>query len=556
MKKEPLKTRFKKNAAYFSMEIGLEDSMKTYAGGLGILAGDTLKSAADLGLKVYGISILYKFGYFKQYLNEEGQQIEVPDEWDFRNYLTFTGKVITFDLKGESVSAEIWKYEVLGVTGHVVPVYFLNTDIDSNSQANRYISFNLYTPFEDTRLRQEITLGIGGIKALEELGHDNLDNYHLNESHAVFSILALEEKLESREEVVKKIVFTTHTPAEHGHKKYNRDTLEYILHPTYMDLLRKDFDGDELHLTKFGLRNAKYSNGVSKLHGQVSSNMFPEFKIDFVTNGIHANTWAGSATSEVLKRFVKGWEKSPGLLTQSATIPEGEILEMHQANKQELMNYVKVKTGNVLDVNTFTIGFARRVDGYKRSGFIFRNMSVLTKIAKKFGGLQIIFSGKAYFDYGPSEDIIKNVFKHAKEDLGLLKVIFLEDYGMYTSQMMVQGCDIWLNNPIKPLEASGTSGMKAALNGVPSLSTIDGWWVEGWEEGFTGWSIGSEDPYENDEEHDLYDMYSKLEFVVIPMWKEHKVKWARVQRNCIAKNASYFNTHRMVEEYVEKGYSL
>lgn len=545
------------SVGYFSMEIGLDSCMKTYAGGLGILAGDTLKSAADLGLDIAGVSILYKQGYFKQVLSETGEQMEHSDLWNFESYLTDTGKKVSCQLKEGIVTAEIWKYEITGIHGSIVPVYFLNTDIEENSSEYKYVSYNLYTPFKETQIRQELVLGVLGVKALDEMGHGLMDTYHLNESHAAFGVIAVHNLLPDDRDVRKHIVFTTHTPAKHGHKMYDRDYLENYLTDEYISYLDDFFEDGKLHLTKFSLSHAKYSNAVSKRHGEVSKELFPDKQIDSITNGIHLGTWAGEATKRMFNIHLgPNWQAEVEILSRAVHIPDEDILFAHRENKFQLSDYVLRQTGEGLDPNVFTIGFGRRVDGYKRWDFILKHLSVLRAIADTTKGIQVIFGGKAYFDYKPSEDVIASVAKLSKQDLGNLNIVFLENYSMEAAKMMIMGSDLWLNNPIKPLEASGTSGMKAALNGVPSLSTIDGWWYEGHEEGITGWAIGDDETYSNDDEVAVYHLYSKLEHVILPMYYENVLEWANVMKNSIARNASYFNTDRMLREYVNKGYAL
>lgn len=539
--------------AYFSMEIGLKDEIKQYAGGLGILAGDTLKTAADMGIDMIGVSILYKNGYFKQILAEDGEQIESSENWDFQNLLTNTGIKFNIQLNNDLMYFEVWKYDIIGVTGKINPVYFLNTDIPENHDENRYVSFNLYTPYNHTRLRQELALGIGGVTALKELGHPSFDVYHLNESHAAFSILALRKLFNSKEEAKNHVCFTTHTPAEHGHIIHQRNELEPLLSNEDYNLLSDDFEGNELHMTKFSLNNSKFNNAVSEKHSAVSSEMFNK-NIIAITNGIHVSTWASKKMTEVFDLKIPTWKNYPEDLQRAESITGDTIIAAHQEGKAELIEYISKNNLGNLDIDTFTIGFARRVDGYKRSGFLFYNLEKLKEIAEKFRGLQVIFSGKAYFDYKDGEDHIAHVIKLSKEDHGALKIVYLPNYGMNVSQLMVQGCDIWLNNPIKPLEASGTSGMKAALNGVPNLSTVDGWWAEGLNEGITGWAIGNKD--DNDEVAELNDMYSKLENIIIPTYLNNKREWGRLMKSAIAYNASHFNTHRMLREYIDKGYNL
>ena len=539
--------------AYFSMEIGLKDEIKEYAGGLGILAGDTLKTAADMGVDMVGISILYKNGYFKQVLADDGEQIEAADSWDYKNILQNTGIKVSVPLNDDTLHLEIWKYEIVGVTGKINPLYFLNADIDENSQENKYISFNLYTPYNHTRLRQEIALGIGGVMALKELGLSTFDIYHLNESHAAFGIVALRDMLGSKDEAKNHVCFTTHTPAEHGHIIHSKEEIESLISSEHASLLTNDYENNNLHLTKFSLLNSKFNNAVSQKHSEISSKMF-DMPIPGITNGIHVSTWASEYFGRLFDEKIPTWRNYPEDLQRAEGISGDLVINAHDQAKQDLINYIEANNLGNLSLDIFTIGFARRVDGYKRSGFLFYELDRLKEIAEKFDGLQIIFSGKAYFDYSDGEDHIAYVIKLSKKNLGKLKIIYLPNYGMNTSSLMVSGCDIWLNNPIKPLEASGTSGMKAALNGVPNLSTIDGWWVEGLREGITGWAIGNED--DNNEETELMDMYSKLENTIIPAYQSNKREWARLMKSAIAYNASHFNTHRMLREYIDKGYNV
>lgn len=542
------------STAYFSMEFGIRAEMKSYAGGLGILAGDTIKTAADMGLNFVGVTLLYKKGYFRQVINDQGIQLEEPDVWDHTKYLTNTEKIIEIKLKNESIFAEIWKYDVEGITGHKVPLYFLNTDIEKNQLSNQYISYNLYTPSDETRTKQEIVLGLGGIYALRAMGHTTFDNYHLNESHAAFSILELYKELKDIEIVKKHVVFTTHTPEEHGHKKYEISQLSNYFDDELMALLMQHSENGIVHMTKFCFKHAKYSNAVAKRHQEVSSKMFPDYKIDHITNGVHTS-WVGKATRDLFSKYISDWETNPEKLKELPELSSEELLTMFHDNKASLIKYVRDRYGITIKDGVFTIGFGRRVDPYKRSSFIFTNIERLKSIAEKFGGLQIILSGKAYFDNQASEERIANIFKLSKTDLGKLNIIFLENYGMKISKYLVQGCDLWLNNPIKPREACGTSGMKAALNGVPSLSTIDGWWVEGLKEGETGWAIGDDTSVEVDENIELEDLYNKLESVIMPT-HQNQEQWAKIMINSIRMNGSFFNTHRMLNEYIEKAYKL
>lgn len=543
--------------AYFSMEIGLKTNMKTYAGGLGILAGDTLKSCADKGLDMVGISLLYKYGYFKQNVDDtSGEQKELHDNWDYKGNLRLLDEKVELEILGKKVIIQVWEHRIIGNGGHEVSVYFLDTDTDDNEQDFRYVSYSLYTRYENTRMLQEIVLGAGGVLVLERLGL-NITKYHLNESHAAFAVFPLEEKLQDKQEVKRRIVFTTHTPVKHGHRGYDVGTYKRYLPERWFSMLDQSLEKDgKLLLTDICLTNANYANGVSKKHREVTSDMFDGHKIDYVTNGIHHLSWVTKSFEELYDSHFSSWKANPLDLRNAVRISNQEIYEAHQKEKEELIHYIQGETKERLYSNVFTIGFARRVDTYKRSDFILRDIERLKYIAGKFPGVQIVFAGKAFPDDYQNESTIERIYKLAKEYLPHLNVVYLEDYSMEISKKMVGGCDIWLNNPLRPLEASGTSGMKAALNGVPNFSVVDGWWVEGCIEGITGWAIGNENGNMGNESYELNELYNKLENVILPTYYFDSKKWIEIQKNAIAMNASYFNTHRMIDEYITKAYFL
>ena len=550
--------------AYFSMEIGLENHIKNFAGGLGILAGDTLKSGADLGLNICGITLNYSQGYFTQTLDPNtGLQIEKSDAWDISKYLTLESQEFSLEIEAQTVWVRIFRYDIKGEKG-VVPVYFLDTDYDKNALENRQICSNLYTADNNLRLKQEILLGIGGVKMLETLGKlETTQKFHLNESHAAFAILALRDIFKQNpKELREKVVFTTHTPVLHGHKHYQIDFLQPYLGEKYFNLIleTEKINGD-FSLTKFCLENAIYSNAVSKKHAQISNQLFPGYDIDFITNGVHAKSWTSEATKSLFDQYLPGWKQDSSLLRNALEIPDEKVWQTHQVNKTELLKLVQERTGQVLDSKIFTIGFGRRVDPYKRLDLIFNDLERLKAIADKHQGLQLIFSGKAYPKTQTLEGSIAKIFSLSKQDLGSLKIVYIPNYDMEISLKMVSGSDIWLNNPIKPLEASGTSGMKAAMNGVPNLSILDGWWIEGWVEDQTGWAIGQEEVLTVAKEeaalvnqHDANNLYEKLEKVVLPTYFFNSNHWIEIQKQAMALNGSHFNTERMVLEYLSKGY--
>ncbi|MEI6729207.1 MAG: alpha-glucan family phosphorylase [bacterium] len=539
--------------AYFSMEIGIIDQIKSYAGGLGILAGDTLRAGCDLGLPMVGVTLLYKYGYFKQELDKEtGLQHELNDTWDYTKLLQKVQQSFQITIEGKPVQVEIWKYDLIGVNGAVLPVYFLNVDLEVNAQNVRYASYTLYTKYEETRIIQEIILGVGGVHLLKTLGY-NVGKYHLNESDAALASLPLLIE-QGQEQTKKKIIFTTHTPIPAGHKSHDIGLMQKYLAGEHFSAIHPiAIVNNRLQYSLLCLENSSYVNGVSKLHGQVSGRMFPQFKIDSITNGIHSNFWASPSMRELFDQTIPGWRQDSDLLVNAMRIKDAGLQAAHSISKQDLINSIQQKSGKNFSTDRFTIGFARRADGYKRADFIFRNLAELNRIAAKFGGIQFVFSGKSYPDVAVTEGLISQIYLMSKDNNSPVQVVFLEDYSIDVARKIVAGSDMWLNNPRKPQEASGTSGMKAALNGVPNFSILDGWWAEGCIEGVTGWSIG-ENCLDDDENCELNDLYEKLEYTILPLFHSDKAGWAKIQKQAIALNAGYFHTHRMVKEYLVKGY--
>jgi len=546
--------------AYFSMEIGLKDSIPTYSGGLGILAGDILKSATDLGVPMAGMTLLYRKGYFRQAF-ENCAQKEYPVEWNPETELTLLPNEVTVLIESRVVKVRAWCRELKGKTEFTVPVYFLDTDVEGNTPEDRQLTWYLYGGDQRYRLCQEIILGSGGLRMLRDLGYANIDDYHLNEGHAAFLLLELIREMgyEQYEKAREHGIFTTHTPVSAGHDHFSWDLINRVMDSSMAKRLHRMMPTNSVSMTEIALRYSHYINGVSRKHTEVSRAMFKRNDVDCITNGIHSSTWAGPEMSTLFSKHITGWDNAPERLIQAMYIPVEEIREAHAAAKQRLLKYVAEKTVRVLDPNRLTIGFARRVAQYKRSDLIFRDTARLAKIAG--GKVQLIFAGKAHPQDGPGKETLRKILCEAENMVGTdLPVVYLEDYGMDMSALLVQGVDLWLNNPIRPREASGTSGMKCALNGVPNFSVLDGWWIEGCVEGVTGWSIGPapmeaiDDHY--DESVDLDDLLEKLEKIVIPTFYDNPDEWGRVMRAAIAINGSYFNTHRVVREYCERAYGV
>ncbi|HEX7475814.1 MAG TPA: alpha-glucan family phosphorylase [Dehalococcoidales bacterium] len=553
--------------AYFSMEIGLISAMPTYSGGLGVLAGDTMKAAADMGLPIIGITLVHRKGYFQQHLDSLGNQTESPEVWNPSDFLepVDTGAIVT--IEGRTVKLRAWRYYLSGAFGNRVPIYFLDADLPENSPFDQTLTDYLYGGDNHYRLCQEIILGMGGISTLRALGYKNLKAYHMNEGHSALLILSLlEENMKGRhvcevtlacaENVREQCVFTTHTPVPAATDQFPMEVVRQVLGQEHTETLISAacFQSNVLNMTYFGLCFSHYINGVSQRHEEISHGMFPNYPINSITNGVHAPTWTSPAFSEVYDRHIPEWRRDNLYLRYTISIPLEEIQRAHVLAKQSFLDEVERRTGIRLDRSALTIGFARRATGYKRHNLLFSDEARLRQIIKNAGPLQIIYAGKAHPRDEGGKEIIRNVFKAAEQLKDVIKVIYLEDYDMELAKFMCSGVDLWLNTPKIPEEASGTSGMKAALNGVPSLSILDGWWIEGHVEGVTGWSIGETWEIASNQAIEVASLYNKLEFIILPLFYNKPDVYAWVMRNAIALNGSYYHTQRMLFQYVKNAY--
>ena len=552
--------------AYFSMEIALEQAIPTYSGGLGVLAGDTLRSAADLGVPLVAVTLLHRKGYFTQHLDASGYQTESPVAWQPEKVLERVDGHATVTIEGRTVHVAAWKYTVRGVRGHEVPVFLLDTMLDENGEYDRTLTDYLYGGDEHYRLCQEIVLGMGGAGVLQSMGYDAGVIYHLNEGHsALLTLQLLERQLDGRqhfeledadiEAVRQRCVFTTHTPVPAGHDKFGIDMVRKVLGDERVAKLEGCggvYEG-MLNMTHLALHLTRFVNAVAMRHRDVSRSMFPDYPINSITNGVHATTWTGPAFAALFDRRIPEWRRDNLYLRYAVGIPLQEIRDAHAESKAALLEDVLARTGVALDPAVMTIGFARRATPYKRADLIFSDVERLAGMARKVGKLQIIFGGKAHPHDGGGKELIRRIFAADERLQGLVEVLYLENYEMSLAAKMVAGVDLWLNNPMKPLEASGTSGMKAAMNGVPSFSVLDGWWVEGHVEGVTGWAIGGPDA-ETDPSADALDLYIKLERVILPLFYGLPFAYAEVMRSAISLNGSFFNTQRMVRQYVHNAY--
>jgi starch phosphorylase len=555
--------------AYFSMEIGVLNDIHTYSGGLGVLAGDTIRSAADLKLPMVAVTLLSKEGYFEQDVDAQGNQIERSARWEPARFMSLLPQKVYLELEGREVVVQAWLYVEKSVTGGSVPIFFLDTDLRENSDEDRTITSWLYGGDDKYRLKQEAVLGIAGVRMLRELGFE-IKKFHMNEGHAsLLTVELLKEYRRDIEEVwdedlvwdIHRIrdlcVFTTHTPVEAGHDKFSYELVGRVIGEVLpLHILKKLGGTDKLNMTLLGLNLSEYVNGVAKKHRDVSRTMFPGYEIYAVTNGVHSYTWTADSMKRLFDKYLPGWANEPELFVRVGRIPDDELWEAHMEAKRTLVDYVNARTGAGMDYDTLTIGFARRATAYKRAHLLFRDIERLARIGA--GKIQVIYAGKAHPKDTPGKSTIKYVFECIGKLRGRIKVVYLKNYDMDLALKMVSGVDVWLNTPQRPREASGTSGMKAAHNGVLNFSVLDGWWIEGHIEGFTGWSIGPPPTEttlgEASDAQDAEDLYYKLEKIIIPTFYNDRHTWVRMMQNAVGKNAYYFNSHRMMRRYVTEAY--
>jgi starch phosphorylase len=555
--------------AYFSMEIALDPAMPTYGGGLGVLAGDMLRSAADLELPIVAVTLAHRKGYFRQHLDVEGNQSEEADPWTPETVLQPVQRTFKVQIEQREVHVRAWRYNIRGLSGFVVPVYLLDTDLPENTEWDRTLTDTLYGGDQHYRICQEVLLGMGGVELLRAVGLKNLSSYHMNEGHAAFLTLALlEETLKQRkytvpveadvEVVRRRCVFTTHTPVEAGHDRFGWDLVLQVLGEKRTDLLKQSgfATANLLNMTDLAIHFSRYVNGVAMRHGEVSQHMFPHFPIHAITNGVHAATWASPPFHDLFDREIPEWRRDNAYMRYAVGIPLDEIRKAHCLAKTALFREVQKRTGVLLDDGVLTIGFARRAATYKRADLLFRDIERLKAIAESAGPIQILYAGKAHPHDGGGKALIQRVIQAAAGLKDVIKILYLENYNMGLAKFITSGVDLWLNTPQRPQEASGTSGMKAALNGIPSLSVLDGWWVEGCVEGVTGWAIGYDSTISGDDSAaESQSLYEKLEKQIIPMYYRAPESYAQIMRMCISLNASFFNTHRMLSQYKANAYS-
>lgn len=550
--------------AYFSMEIALRSDIPTYSGGLGVLAGDTMRSAADLELPMVAVTLVSRGGYFKQVLSVSGVQSEQPDEWTPETSCSLTDAKVAVHLDGRRVWIQAWLYELKGHQNGVIPVLLLDADVDENAPEDRHLTHYLYGGDEAYRLKQEAILGIGGVRMLYALGF-TIRQYHLNEGHAALLAVELAQRATHAADDVgidgspfdlaqvrAQCNFTTHTPVEAGHDQFSYDLVARILGdgPKLEELKR--FGGRErLNMTRLALTFSDYVNGVAKKHAEVSRTMFPGYRVHAITNGVHPYTWAAKSFSRLYNEHLPGWCHEPELLVRADQIADEAIWQAHVQAKRDLVELVRKRTGVALDQDRLIIGFARRMTAYKRPDLLFSDLSALRALAERFP-LQIVLAGKAHPKDQDGKQLIARLHAHAADLADRIPVAFISAYDLAVAQVLVAGADLWLNTPRPPLEASGTSGMKASFNGVPSLSVLDGWWIEGCVPGVTGWAI---DPAnDGSDAAAAASLYARLREDVLPLYYGNRAGWIAVMKGAISKNASRFNSHRMLRRYVSDAY--
>ncbi len=568
---QPGTARHRTSIAYFSLEIGLQSDIPTYSGGLGILAGDTVRTAADMEVPMVAVTLLPRRGYFRQELDAVGNQIEKPDAWNVADHLRRLDAHVTVAIEKRDVKVRAWQHNAVGATGFAIPVLFLDTDVPENDTRDRELSYSLYGGDQRYRLCQEYVLGVGGARMLRALGYECINRFHMNEGHAAFLILQLFDEEISRaggrkikpqhiESVRRKCVFTTHTPVAAGHDKFPMSMVRKVVGKHQVWNIQEELSGDRdtLNMTYLALNFSHYVNGVSKQHGRVSREMFASYRVDAITNGVHAGTWVSQPFQRLLDRYIPAWREDNFSIRYALSVPPEEVWEAHGKCKARLTSYVAKQRKVKLDPEVFTIGFGRRATAYKRADLILRDLDRLKKIASSAGPFQIVFGGKAHPQDEPGKRLIRQVFEAGEQLKPDVRIVYLPNYDINVAKIMIPGVDVWLNTPQPPHEASGTSGMKAALNAVPSLSILDGWWIEGCVENLTGWAIrggGKTRKCRKDTSAmDAAALYAKLEDIVIPMFYQDRPQYMRIMLCALALNGSFFNTQRMLHEYLLKAY--
>ncbi len=549
--------------AYFTMEIGLKASIPTFAGGLGVLAADLMRSAADVGLDAACVTMCWQFGYLRQRLRPDGTQEYGNVTWDPEKELKLLPARVKVWVEGHDVTVAARVLELKsGNSDHVVPILFLETNLPENSPEDRVITQQLYGGDQAMRIRQELVLGIGGVRMLRALGYAEIQYFHLNEGHCAFLTLELlRERNFSDESVRASCAFTTHTPVQAGHDVFPYDLAWKIAGDTLPWHIKQLAGDDALSMTKLAMGLSRYTCGVSEVHGQVSRKILNNSAVDYITNGVHHREWTSPEMAALFDRRIPGWRADPSLLTAHCReLTDAELWEAHMQAKNRLLQVVNADrpADDQFDPNVLTIGSARRVVPYKRPELLYTNLERLRQVAG--GKLQILHAGNAHPHDPFSQDVIRHMVERSKELKGSVRIAYLPNYSPDLAKLLVGGVDVWLNTPMRLHEASGTSGMKACLNGVLNLSTLDGWWIEGYaRDPESGWRIGplaSSLDADDTRQIDAEDLYTQLQYEVIPDYAyPDRVRWLRRMKRAIGL-MGYFNAQRCITEYMTKAWPV
>lgn len=550
--------------AYFSMEIALRADIRTYAGGLGVLAGDTARASADLNLPMVFVSLLSSDGYLRQSIGPGGEQVESPEAWLPERFATPLRAKVALLIEGREVWVRPWLYVLASPLGGTVPVLLLSTDLEENQPADRRITDALYGGDERLRLKQEAVLGIGGLRILQALGFD-IRTFHLNEGHAALLTLDLLRRHPRPVDQVgpgelafdvapvrQACVFTTHTPVEAGHDRFDYGLMADVLRDyVAIDQLRLLAGEKALNMTRLALSLSGFVNGVAVRHAETTARLFPGHRIRAVTNGVHVPSWVHPALAQVFSRTSPNWAYEPANMLRFEQLDDTAVWTAHQDARAELLALVAESIGVKLDPALPIIGCARRMTPYKRLDLLFTDLDRLRAIHGRLP-FQIVLGGKAHPRDAGGRALIRRLHQLI-ETLGTdIRVVFLPNYDIACARRLVAGADIWLNTPEPPLEASGTSGMKAAVNGVLNLSVLDGWWLEGCIEGVTGWAIGGDNGHVRSD--DAASLYDKLDTVVLPLYHGDRTRWVWMMKQSISKIGCFFNAHRMMRHYAAEAY--
>jgi len=541
------------------MEVGVDSRIRTYSGGLGVLAGDMAYSFADLGYPATFVTLLSRNGYTSQRLDASAGQLDSPEPWDWKELLSPTGVMTTMEVWGKPQTIGAWEYRIRGKAE--TSVLFLDVDYSQNDRAVREATDRLYGGEPTDRLTQDIILGIGGYRVLKALGRD-VDMYHLNESHAAFAIIELLRDAGSAEATRRKCAFTTHTPVAAGNDVFRVEAVEGALKGySWVNWGEESSDG-AVNLSRLASKYSGVTSAVSMKHSFVAERVVGHDRIVYVTNGAYHRRWVHPELKKLYDKHLGGWEDTPSLMGGAVELPSEALSSAHAVAKHSLVNLVNLRHPGHFDESVLTICVAKRFTGYKRNGMLLGDQEKLQMIAEEEGGLQVVYAGKTHPRDASAKAMLADILRKAdllNRAARKVRVAVLENYDIDMAKVLVAGADVWLNNPRRPLEACGTSGIKAAMNGVLNLSVYDGWWLEGGIDGVNGWGVGKRadwsDLSDSVEGEDEASLYSKLSTSVLPTFYKERERWVDMQKRSIATVGPLFNSYRMVEEYVTRVYA-